>query len=90
MCLLLMYLESAAGWQATGCAASARFAHISGGGISRVTAILSLRLGDGDKCSHVCYPPEGSLRHLLSEEDAHEETGRPLRWPGHTVTHGLF
>lgn len=59
-------------------ALEARFAHIPGGGISRVTAVLSLRLGDGDKCSQVCYPPEGSLRHLLSEEDAQEETGRPL------------
>lgn len=75
-----MYLGSAAGWQGN-CwflALEARFAHIVGGGISRLTAVLSLHLGDGDKCSHVCYPPEGSLRHLLSVEDAQEETGRPL------------
>ena len=59
-------------------ALEARFAHIAGDGLSRLTAVLTLHLGDGDKCSHVCYPPEGSLGHLLSVEDAQEETGRPL------------
>ena len=57
-------------------ALEARLARISG--ISRLTDVLNLHLGDWDKCSHVCHPPEGSLRHLPSVEDAQEETGRPL------------